>query len=81
MNTADHLRWRTSSRSGNGENCVQLALEWRTSSRSSNGEACVQLALGSGGVLVRDSKNPAGPVLRADLAALLAEVKSGRLSG
>jgi Mrp family chromosome partitioning ATPase len=60
MNTADHLRWRTSRRSGNGENCVQLAVS-------------------SGGVLVRDSKNPTGPVLRADLATLLAEVKSGRL--
>jgi hypothetical protein len=30
-------------------------------------------------LLVRDSKNPTGPVLRADLATLLAEVKSGRL--
>jgi Domain of unknown function (DUF397) len=56
----DHLRWRTSSRSGNGENCVQLAVN-------------------SDGVLIRDSKNPIGPVLRADLVALLAEVKSGRL--
>jgi hypothetical protein len=62
MDTADGLRWRTSNRSGNGENCVQLAL-------------------GTGGVLVRDSKNPTGPVLRADLVALLAEVKSGRLDG
>jgi hypothetical protein len=60
MSTADRLRWRTSRRSGNGENCVQLAV-------------------GSGGVLVRDSKNPTGPVLRADLATLLAQVKSGRL--
>lgn len=60
MSTADRLRWRTSSRSGNGESCVQLAVS-------------------SGGVLVRDSKNPTGPVLRADLATLLAEVKSGRL--
>ena len=54
-------------------------LRWRTSSRSSNGESCVQLAVSSGGVLVRDSKNPTGPMLRADLAALLTEVKSGRL--
>ena len=54
-------------------------LRWRASSRSSNGESCVQLAVSSGGVLVRDSKNPTGPMLRADLAALLTEVKSGRL--
>ncbi|HEY2575469.1 MAG TPA: DUF397 domain-containing protein [Streptosporangiaceae bacterium] len=25
MTTADHLAWRTSSRSSNGENCVELA--------------------------------------------------------
>ncbi|HEY3747657.1 MAG TPA: DUF397 domain-containing protein [Pseudonocardiaceae bacterium] len=56
-------------------------LRWRTSSQSSNGESCVQLAVSSGGVLVRDSKNPTGPMLRADLAALLTEVKSGRLNG
>jgi hypothetical protein len=56
-------------------------LRWRTSSRSSNGENCVQLAMSSGGVLVRDSKNPTGPMLLADLAALLTEVKSGRLDG
>jgi hypothetical protein len=62
MSTADRLRWQTSGRSGNGENCVQLAVN-------------------SGGVLIRDSKNPAGPVLRTDLAALLTEVKSGRLDG
>lgn len=62
MTTADRLQWRTSSRSGNGENCVQLAMR-------------------SGGALVRDSKNPTGPVLRVDLGALLAEVRSGRLDG
>jgi Domain of unknown function (DUF397) len=56
-------------------------LRWRTSSRSSNGESCVQLAVSSGGVLVRDSKNPTGPMLRADLAALVAYAKSGRLDG
>ncbi|HEX5405478.1 MAG TPA: DUF397 domain-containing protein [Pseudonocardiaceae bacterium] len=55
-------------------------LRWRTSSRSSNGENCVQLAVSEDGVLVRDSKNPTGPMLRADLATLLVGVKSGRLA-
>jgi hypothetical protein len=51
---------------------------WRKSSRSgSEGGNCVELAHTM--VAVRDSKNPAGPVLRADLGALVAAVKSGRL--
>ncbi|MGW7353374.1 DUF397 domain-containing protein [Streptomyces sp. NPDC054784] len=37
---------------------------WRTSSYSAgNGGECVEVAAGSGSVLVRDSKNSAGPVL------------------
>jgi hypothetical protein len=49
------------------------AVAWRTSSYSGNGEACVEVGwLGRGngapptvgtGVLVRDSKNPGGPIL------------------
>jgi hypothetical protein len=81
MSTADRLQWRVSSYSSNGENCVALAVEWRTSSYSSNGSNCVQLAVRPDGVLVRDSKNPGGPILRADLAALLTAVKAGRLHG
>lgn len=81
MSTADRLQWRVSSYSSNGESCVALAVDWRTSSRSSNGANCVQLAAQPSGVLVRDSKNPTGPILRADLAALLTAVKSGRLDG
>lgn len=52
---------------------------WRTSSFSNgNGGACVEIA----GTLnaVRDSKNPNGGVLRLDLAALLTDIKSGRLA-
>lgn len=47
---------------------------WRKSSRSSgqNGN-CVEL---SDNGAVRDSKNPAGPTLRCDVAALVAAVKS-----
>jgi hypothetical protein len=53
---------------------------WRKSSYSggSNSQSsCVELA----GTLddVRDSKNPAGPTLRAGLVALLQAVKAGRL--
>lgn len=48
---------------------------WRKSSRSAQQANCVELATG----LVRDSKNPAGPMLQTDLGPLLAAVKSGRL--
>ena len=50
---------------------------WRKSSRSGGeGGACVELAnVGA----VRDSKNPAGPALRAELAGLLAAVKKGQV--
>lgn len=50
---------------------------WRTSSRSGQDNNCVQVA----GTLraVRDSKNPAGPVLAVDLGPLVAGLKTGHL--
>ncbi|MEU5694924.1 DUF397 domain-containing protein [Actinosynnema sp. NPDC020468] len=54
-------------------------LTWRKSSRSAgNGGACVELAHDTRTLLVRDSKNPEGPVLsfdRAHFAGFLAAVK------
>ncbi|WFE27679.1 DUF397 domain-containing protein [Solwaraspora sp. WMMD791] len=45
----------------------QTGAQWRKSSRSGNGNDCVEVATNllptTGQVLVRDSKNPAGPVL------------------
>jgi hypothetical protein len=51
---------------------------WRKSSRSSGNDTCVELA----GSLdnMRDSKNPTGPTLQADVAKLVAAVRSGRIS-
>lgn len=57
--------WRKSSRSGNGGNCVEVA---------SN------LTDEYGVVLVRDSKNPSGPILtfaHHEWAAFLAATMSG----
>lgn len=53
-----------------------LPVTWRKSSCSSGQDTCVELA--SMG-LVRDSKNPAGPVLRVVLTELVEAAKSGRL--
>jgi hypothetical protein len=49
---------------------------WRKSSRSGGNGQCLELANVG---LVRDSKNPAGPMLPVDLAGLLAAVKAGHL--
>lgn len=56
---------------------MTVPARWRKSSRSAQEANCVEVSdLG----LVRDSKNPAGPLLAADLGALLAAVKGDSLS-
>ncbi|MEV5828841.1 DUF397 domain-containing protein [Spirillospora sp. NPDC052242] len=64
--------WRRSSYSTSGENCVEVVFvanspdhsygSWRKSSRSGSGD-CVEVAGLDGRCLVRDSKDPNGPVL------------------
>jgi len=49
---------------------------WHKSTYSNDQSACVEVAHP---FAVRDSKNPGGPVLRVDLAAMLSAVRSGRL--
>jgi hypothetical protein len=52
-------------------------MDWRKSSFSGNSGECVQVRQDL--AAVRDSKNPAGPTLTADLSRLLTTVKSGEL--
>ncbi|WP_424536488.1 DUF397 domain-containing protein [Sphaerisporangium viridialbum] len=58
---------------------------WRKSSYSSgNGGNCVEVAPLPGGIAVRDSKNPAGPILRfpsTEWNSFLSTLKNGSLDG
>ena len=75
------FRWRKSSHSGGNGACIELGLPdlpdvvWRKSSLSGGNGQCVELA--SVGA-VRDSKNPDGPRLHADVSLLVGAVKAGR---
>lgn len=58
-------------------------LSWKTSSRSSGGN-CVQVAVDAERVLMRDSKDPAGPVLafgRETFRDFIAYVKEAPATG
>jgi hypothetical protein len=57
-------------------------LVWRTSTRTDNQGNCVEVAATTSAVLVRDTKDRSGPVLRfepAAWAAFVADVKAGGL--
>jgi len=57
----DGIVWQKSSYSAFNGDCVEVG--WRTSNYCAVNGDCVQFAPVSERVLVRDSKNPAGPAL------------------
>ncbi|MGH3807382.1 MAG: DUF397 domain-containing protein [Pseudonocardiaceae bacterium] len=57
----DRIVWQKSNYSTSNGGCVEVS--WRTSSYSTSNGACVEVAPAPGRVLVRDSKDPAGPAL------------------
>ncbi|MDT9698501.1 DUF397 domain-containing protein [Streptomyces sp. P17] len=67
--------WRKSSYSSDqGGDCVECApiglLAWRKSTYSGDqGGSCVEIAEATHCIAIRDSKNPAGPILTLDPAA------------
>jgi hypothetical protein len=61
--------WRKSSYSSGMPNCVEVGCEhdvtgWRKPERSNPNGACAEVGTMPGAVVVRDTKNRRGPVLR-----------------
>ena len=78
-------RWRKSTRSQTGGNCVEVAtvpVGWRKSTHSQNGGACVEVAPLAEVIAVRDSKDRQGPVLTVSStvwSAFTATLRTGHL--
>lgn len=79
-----HAVWHKSSHSSGNGDCVEVAFTgWRTSSHSHGNGDCVQVAQTGALVGVRDSKDPAGPVLAVgptEWSALLTGIHHGEFS-
>ncbi|MCL6733195.1 DUF397 domain-containing protein [Streptomyces neyagawaensis] len=70
MSTSELSWFKSSYSSGDGDDCVEVALSWRKSSYSSSGDGdCVEIATTPHTIHVRDSKNPTGPTLTLSPAA------------
>jgi hypothetical protein len=70
MSTSELAWFKSSYSSGQGDNCIEVALSWRKSTYSgSSGDNCVEVADCPDTVHVRDSKDKEGPQLAFSPAA------------
>ena len=53
---------------------------WRKSSHSGGNNECVEVGFVGGAGAIRDSKNPDGPILVADVGSLIGAIKAGRFA-
>ena len=60
-------------------NAAPEPAEWRKAQRSMGNGNCVEISPIAGGIVVRDSKNPVGPVLRYSATSWLAFTRDARL--
>lgn len=60
-------------------NAASGPVEWRKARRSMGNGNCVEISPVTGGVVVRDSKNPVGPVLRYSATSWLAFTRETQL--
>ncbi|MFJ2104269.1 DUF397 domain-containing protein [Streptomyces microflavus] len=70
MSTTDLAWFKSSYSGGDGDSCVEVAMEWHKSSYSSgSGDSCVEVAACPSTVHVRDSKIEESPQLALAPAA------------
>ncbi|WP_030414798.1 DUF397 domain-containing protein [Streptomyces sp. NRRL S-1448] len=76
MSSTPELAWfKSSYSSGDGDDCVEIALDWRKSSYSSGGDGdCIEIATCPATVHIRDSKDKDGPQLAVAAGAWAAFV-------
>ncbi|MFJ9618055.1 DUF397 domain-containing protein [Streptomyces noursei] len=83
MTSTPELAWfKSSYSSGDGDDCVEVALTWRKSSYSSSGDGdCIEIAACPTTVHLRDSKDKSGPQLAVPAGAWAAFVTYAAAQG